>query len=89
MPAWHDSLPDPDKSAATVRLLLSLAAIYASEQGTASALAQALGMKPSAILQARKRGIIGADMALKLESLLGRAHFPRELFRPDLFLIGT
>ena len=87
MPAWHDSLRSADQGPSKTRILLSLAAVYATEAGTASGLADALGMKPSAILQARARGIVSPEMAIKLEELLGRAHFPRELFRPDLFLI--
>jgi hypothetical protein len=87
MPGWHDSLPDPDKEAATVRVLLSLAAIYASEQGTATALAEALRINTSTILQARARGVVSATLAIDIEKLLGRDRFPRELFRPDLFLI--
>ena len=87
-PGWHDSLPEPDQAAATVRVLLSLAAIYCSESGTATALAEALDLGPSSILQAKQRGKVSGELAVKLEELLGREHFPRELFRPDLFLIG-
>lgn len=89
MPAWHDSLPAEEKAAAKLRMLLSLAALYATEAGTATALAQALGVGDTAVIQARIRGKVSGEMAVKLEALLGREHFPRELFRPDLFVIGA
>ena len=87
MPGWHDSLPEPERAKATVRFLLSVAAVYASEEGTSVALAKALGLGSTAILQARSRGKLSGEMAVKIEELLGREHFPRELFRPDLFVI--
>lgn len=89
MPSWLDSVPEDERDATKLRILLSLAAIYASECGTASRLAECLGAGPSAILQAKARGKISGEMAVKLEALLGRELFPRELFRPDLFLIGA
>ncbi len=86
-PFWHESVPEKDRDAAKLRLLLSLAAIYASESGTATAFAQALGVGDTAILQAKARGRISGELAVRIETLLGRELFPRELFRPDLFLI--
>lgn len=50
-------------------------------------MAARLGLGKNAILQAKTRGRISGKMAVQLESLLGRELFPRELFRPDLFLI--
>ena len=81
-------MPEEDKAAAKLRWLLSLAAIYASRDGTATALAEALDTGNTAILQAKARGRISGEMAVKLESLLGRDLFPRELFRPDLFIVA-
>lgn len=89
MPAWHNDLPEEDRPAACLRHLLNLAAIYASREGTATALAQALGVGDTAILQAKVRGRVSGEMAVKLEALLGRERFPRELFRPDLFVVET
>jgi len=88
-PSWLDSLPEEEKTQARLRWLLSLAALYASETGTATALAELLDSGPTAILQAKSRGRISGEMAVKLETLLGRELFPRELFRPDLFVIGA
>jgi hypothetical protein len=87
-PVWHESVPAEEKPAASIRLLLSLAAVYASEEGTASALADRLGIGKNAILKARSRGAVSAEMAVQLESLLGRDLFPRELFRPDIFVVA-
>ena len=89
VPAWQESLPTEEKGKAAIRSLLSLAAIYASEAGTASALAEALGVRSTAILQAKARGRISGELAVKIETLLGRELFPRELFRPDLFIVGV
>lgn len=87
-PDWLDSLPVAEREASKVRVLLSLAAIYASPSGTAAALAHALDMRPTALLQARSRGQVSGEMAVKIEAVLGRECFPRELFRPDLFVIS-
>lgn len=87
MPAWHDEMPEAERAAAVLRHLLNLAAIYATREGTATALSKALGVGDTAILQAKVRGKISGEMAVKLEALLGRELFPRELFRPDLFVV--
>jgi hypothetical protein len=89
MPAWHDALPESDKGAASVRVLLSIAAVYACESGTLSDLADKLGIKRDALLQTKRRGRITPELAVKIEELLGRERFPRELFRPDIFLIES
>jgi len=87
MPAWHDDLPEGERAAAALRHLLSLAALFASREGTATALAKALGVGNTAVLQAKVRGKISGEMAVQIEALLGRDLFPRELFRPDLFVV--
>lgn len=89
MPLWYESVPEEDRDTVKLRLLLSIAAIYASQDGTATKLAELLGVGNTAILQAKFRGKISGEMAVKLESCLGRDHFPRELFRPDLFTIES
>lgn len=89
MPAWHRALPAEDRAKAEARVLLDLAAIYATPEGTASALARSLGLSPTAILQARTRGKVSPELAVRLETRLGRDFFPRELFRPDLFIVGA
>lgn len=48
-----------------------------------SSLSTALGFHPGSLSSA---STITAEVAIKLEQLLGRDVFPRELFRPDLFL---
>jgi len=88
MPSWHDSVPEADRDCARVRTLISLAAIYASESGTLQRLAEGMGINTTAILQAKSRGKISGELAVKIEELLGRDLFPRELFRPDLFVIA-
>jgi hypothetical protein len=87
MPAWHEELPEAEQGKSALRHHLNLAAIYATREGTATALSHALGMGDTAILQAKVRGKISGEMAVKIESLLGRDLFPRELFRPDLFIV--
>jgi hypothetical protein len=87
-PNWLDSVPAEEREAAKVRILLSLAAVYASVEGTASALALLLGVHHNSILQAKKRGKVSGELAVKIEEALGRECFPREAFRPDLFVIS-
>lgn len=87
MPSWHDSLPDEEKAAARAKVLLTLAALYATQSGTATAFAELLELSPTTVLQAKARGKVSGELAVKIESILGRSLFPRELFRPDLFVI--
>lgn len=88
-PEWQANLPPEEQEKARVRVLLDLASIYATPKGTAIALAAKIGCGRATILQARARGTVSAELAIKIEQLLGRPEFSRELFRPDLFLIRS
>lgn len=86
-PAWLDALPVDQREAALTRFHLCIAAIYADERMTAGKLARLVGMSDSGFGKVKQRGRVEADLAVKLEDLLGRTMFPRELFRPDLFTL--
>ena len=82
-PVWIDKLPTNDREAARVRFLLKLAALHYSPRGTVRELSAGLGYTSDSLVQYNK---ISGELAVKLENLLGRDAFPRELFRPDLFI---
>lgn len=87
LPAWLADLPDVEREAAKTRFMLCLAAAYLEDRGSYSKLARALNVPVNTVHSARERGQISPEMAIAVESLLGRALFPRELFRPDLFTL--
>lgn len=88
-PAWLSAIPDggDEQLKARVRLYLSLACIYYTDRGTASSLAEAIGMTPNAFALMKSRGEVPPRTAVDIEKELGRKYFPREVFRPDLFSI--
>lgn len=82
LPAWISQLPEKDREAARVRFVLNLAASYATEAGTLTALSERLGRSSGYLNVARVRGSITPEVAVELERQLGRERFPRELFNP-------
>lgn len=68
------------------RFAVRLAALYFSEAGELSALSEGLGYSRSALHMALNTNGLNADHCIKLEKLLGREWFPREFFRPDIFI---
>jgi hypothetical protein len=87
VPKWVADLPDVEQQAAKTRFYLFLAAVYAEDRGNLSKLARLLDNSVQAVHGAVERGSVSPEMAVAIENLLGRAQFPRELFRPDLFTL--
>jgi hypothetical protein len=86
-PAWIAELPEEDRGLARVRYYLNLAAIWHSESGLLTSLSQALDLNKAHLNVARKRGKVSPELAVRIESALGREHFPRELFN-DIFTVA-
>lgn len=64
-----------------------LAAFYHNKNGSLGALSVALGGSASLLhMQLKATGTVNVQTAIKLEELLGRDLFPREFFRPDIFV---
>lgn len=87
IPVWVAELPDVERKSAETRYLLGVAANYCCDRGNISRLARTLGTSVQSIHSAIDRGQVSAEMAISIEKVLGRKHFPRELFRPDLFTL--
>ena len=87
VPSWVSDLPDVERDSARTRYLLGLAAAYLCERGNLSKLARALNCPIATLHSAVDRGQISGELAVTIERALGRRHFPRELLRPDLFII--
>lgn len=58
-------------------------AIICVEDGSATTLANRLGVTPNTIHLAVHRGHCTDDLAKRIEKLFGREYFPRELFSPE------
>lgn len=84
LPEWVKELPEEEQAQAKTRFFLKVAALYFSREGKLNTLSVAIGMHPNSLTT---YDAIPATLAVKLEEVLGRDHFPRELFRPDLFVI--
>lgn len=82
-PAWLAELPEEHRYSARCRFLLRLAALYYSDSGKMNALSVACKLNPTTLSGLNS---ISPELAVCLEEVLGRDQFPRELFRPDLFL---
>lgn len=87
MPSWLAEIPDVERSKARTRFLLCLASAYTAERGDKTKLAQAIDAKVKTMHAANERGQVSPEMAIAIETALGRDLFPRELFRPDLFTL--
>ena len=83
-PAYLADLTEDKQAPARCRFLIRLAALYYSPEGKVSSLSEKLGLHPGTLAGS---STITPEIAIRLEELLGREHFPRSLFRPDLFLI--
>ena len=84
LPDWAESIPEEEREAAITRFWLRLAALYHSPEGIVTILSKDLGLRPNSLATYTR---INPRLAVNLENLLGREHFPRELFIPDLFLV--
>lgn len=80
IPAWVE----PEQRAEfTVRL----AALYHNMSGSLGDLSESLDGSRSLLHMALKaKDGVNAKTCIKLEELLGRENFPREFFRPDIFI---
>ncbi len=88
IPAWVKARQTPESvDRATLCFYIRLAALYHNDKGSVSQLSTACGLSESTLHQVLKRGEIAPGHAVEIEKLVGRTLFPRELFRPDLFVI--
>lgn len=71
------------------RFAVRVAALYYSEDGGLATLSKALGYSSSTLHMALGSKGLNADHCIKLETLLGRELFPREFFRPDIFIASA
>lgn len=87
LPNWINDLPSERQEDARRCYVLRLAALHYSEGGHLKTLSTGIGFAPNTLAAyLGQNQPITAEVAVKLEELLGRTLFPRELFRPDLFL---
>lgn len=85
-PQWLGEITDEDeRKRARIHFHLRLAALYCSQEGGLNSLAMSAGYQPGSIKAHRDRALPGHRLAKAIESAVGREHFPRELFAPDIF----
>lgn len=87
-PAWLTGEKDPEFTKKRTRFWLSIACLYYSESGQSGDLAKAIGLTPNSFAVMKTRGKVSPEIAVALETALGRERFPRELFRPDIFKVA-
>ncbi|WP_288959839.1 hypothetical protein [uncultured Sulfitobacter sp.] len=86
-PLWLGDTKPADREKAELDYHLRLAAIYATKEGTLTALSVAMGYKEDYLAVTKSRGSLPPKTAIAIEDFCGRERFPRELFRPDLFTL--
>ena len=82
VPAWVE----PDQR---TEFAVRLAALYHNKAGSLGELSLALnGCNSRSLLHMalKSSGGLNAKTCIRLEEVLGRENFPREFFRPDIFL---
>lgn len=82
LPKYLESMGEDDARSARCRYLIRLAALHYSPEGRVNSLSERLGLSSNTLAQLTN---ISPELAVRLEDVLGREHFPRELFRPDVF----
>lgn len=87
-PRWLKDIPESEREAACLRFHLNLAILYATPEMSNQAFTDAIGVSESAISHVKRRGRITGELAVAIENVTGREHFPREMFRPDLFTVS-
>lgn len=85
LPKYLEGLGDDELKAARCRFLIRLCALHYSPEGRVNALSERLGLASNTLTQLTN---ISPELAVKLEDVMGREHFPRELFRPDVFTVA-
>jgi hypothetical protein len=71
---------------AETQFRLRLAALFLSKNGTLMQLAKTCGLHEKSLSALTD---ISPELAIKIEKALGRDLFPREYFRPDLFVVES
>lgn len=87
-PHWLADLPDVERQQAKTRFLLCIAQAYFGDKASIGDFCTALNLPHNHLSVMKSRGSVSGETAVQIERLLGREHFPRELFRPDLFIIA-
>lgn len=87
LPIWFNDLPAEKQEDARRCYLLRLAALHYSEEGHLNRLSTGIGLSNGTLATYLSKGQpLTAEIAIRLEEALGRTRFPREVFRPDLFV---
>jgi DNA-binding transcriptional regulator YdaS (Cro superfamily) len=88
MPSYINDLPVEDQKAARMRFLLTIAAAYATTSCQLNALAVELGISSQTIYRvANGDSDLAPALAVAIEKIAGRDVLPREVLRPDLFVV--
>ncbi len=86
MPHWFLALSPKKQEALRCRLLVRIAALYATEEMTVAAMSEKLGYHPGSMTQA---STLAPKMAIAMEGICGRDRLPREMLNPTIFDTST
>ncbi len=86
LPHWFNALTPQEQDECRARLLVRIAALYATKDMTVAAMAEKLGYHPQSLTQTgNKNNSIPPKLVLLIESICGRDLMPRELLNPAIF----
>lgn len=77
-------LPPAEQETARIRYVILCAAAWYSHEGHLSKLSVACGWHSMTVAMMVHKGYVAVEAAIKLEKVLGRQYFPREVFSPKL-----
>ena len=93
LPLWVQALDEPHRSIQARLFYIRFSALCASPDGTLAVLSTRLRRNKNylnhLVSPGRKPepGLLTYDDAIQIETMLGRENMPRELLRPDIFVL--
>lgn len=89
LPAWLDAMPHSEQARARAKVIVHIAAAFASPGGTVDALSLAMGYRGRTVVSALNQGrydkAFPVDFIMRLEDAIGRGTIPREIMNPEVF----
>lgn len=90
LPQWFDSLTVEEQERVRTKLIIKLAAIYASPEMTVQELSSLVGYSSNTLGQlSSSRQTISPSLCVKLEEACGRSYLPREVMNPHIFEVPS
>ncbi|AAQ63374.1 hypothetical protein Nazgul73 [Burkholderia phage BcepNazgul] len=90
MPAWFDALSPEEQETERTKLVLKLAAIYASREQTVQRLSELVGYSSNTLGALSSTGrALRPELCIEIEKAVGHEYLPRRLLNPHIFEVPT